>query len=335
MDRQLAVLHLLLWGLALLPHLRARLGPGAAGAGVPPVPSPVVPLVPRAAVPAAGRAARQRPPVQAEPGAVELGHGGLHLVVVAPGARDRLEPAGARGSSRPASAGWCSRRRTATRCCTCSSCPPRAGWCSSIAERLSWRAAVLLGGVMGLGALTRAEHLHLWPFLLVYAWLHRERQAPVARAVVRWAGAVGVSLVVLAPWTLHNARVLQEINARTPGLEPLPVLAPVTVYGPINFAMANHAGATGGFTPDLVNRLGQDGRPGCGQSLPAPPAAARLHGGPAVDGRAPRGCGPSAGRQAGTLAGRPEPRVWRLQPALEGSRGPARQWMSSSRRAPG
>ena len=124
----------------------------------------------------------------------------------------------------------------------------------------SWKGAVLLGGVMGLGALTRAEHLHLWPFLLVYAWLHRERGAPVRAQLVRWAGAVGVSLVVLAPWALHNARVLQELNARAPELEPLPVVAPVTVYGPINFAMANHAGATGGFTPDLVNRLGQDGR---------------------------------------------------------------------------
>lgn len=124
----------------------------------------------------------------------------------------------------------------------------------------SWRGAVLLGGVMGLGALTRAEHLHLWPFLLVYAWLHRDRGAPLRGQLVRWAAAVGVSLVVLAPWALHNARVLQELNARTPTLEPLPVLAPVTVYGPINFAMANHAGATGGFTPELVNRLGQDGR---------------------------------------------------------------------------
>ncbi|WNG40136.1 hypothetical protein F0U61_45475 [Archangium violaceum] len=125
---------------------------------------------------------------------------------------------------------------------------------------LSWKGAVLLGGVMGLGALTRAEHLHLWPFLLLYAWLYRDRQAPLRARLVRWAGAVGVSLVVLAPWALHNARVLQELNARTPGLEPLPVLAPVTVYGPINFAMANHAGATGGFTPELINRLGQDGR---------------------------------------------------------------------------
>jgi hypothetical protein len=125
---------------------------------------------------------------------------------------------------------------------------------------LTWGAALLLGGVMGLGALTRAEHLYLWPFLLADAWLHRERQAPLRAQAARWAAAVLASALVLAPWALHNARALGEINARAPQLEPLPELAPVTVYGPINFAMANHAGATGGFTPDLVNQLGQDGQ---------------------------------------------------------------------------
>ena len=123
---------------------------------------------------------------------------------------------------------------------------------------LTWRAAMLLGIVMGLGSLTRAEHLSLWPFLLAFAWLHRE--PPLRPWLARWTVAVLVSLAVLVPQAVHNARVLRDINARTPTLEPLPELAPVTVYGPINFAMANHAGATGGFTPDLVNQLGQDGQ---------------------------------------------------------------------------
>ena len=122
----------------------------------------------------------------------------------------------------------------------------------------TWGGAVLLGAVMGLGSLTRAEHLYLWPFLLAWAWLYRGH-TPLPALVARWGAAVLVCALVLAPWAVHNARVLAEINARTPGLEPLPELAPVTVYGPINFAMANHAGATGGFTPDSVNRLGQDG----------------------------------------------------------------------------
>ncbi|AKQ67226.1 hypothetical protein A176_004138 [Myxococcus hansupus] len=124
--------------------------------------------------------------------------------------------------------------------------------------RPSWPGAVLLGAVMGLGALTRAEHLYLWPFLLAWAWLQRGG-APVRTLAPRWALAMLVTALVLAPWAVHNARVLRELNARTPHLEPLPVLAPITVYGPINFAMANHAKATGGFTPDSVNQAGQEG----------------------------------------------------------------------------
>jgi 4-amino-4-deoxy-L-arabinose transferase-like glycosyltransferase len=122
----------------------------------------------------------------------------------------------------------------------------------------TWAGAALLGGVMGLGSLTRAEHLYLWPFLLAWAWLYRGK-TPLPALAARWGAAVLVSALVLAPWAVHNARVLRELNTRTPGLEPLPEWAPVTVYGPINFAMANHAGATGGFTPDTVNRLGQNG----------------------------------------------------------------------------
>ncbi|PTL78988.1 glycosyltransferase family 39 protein [Vitiosangium sp. GDMCC 1.1324] len=124
---------------------------------------------------------------------------------------------------------------------------------------LAWGSAVLLGVLMGLGSLTRAEHLYLWPFLLAYVAFDRDRQVPPGPQLVRWAVAVAVSLAVLAPWSVRNARVLQELNARNPTLEPLPELSLVTVYGPINFAMANNARATGGFTPDLVNQLGANG----------------------------------------------------------------------------
>jgi len=126
-------------------------------------------------------------------------------------------------------------------------------------QGLAWWAVALLGIVMGLGSLTRAEHLYLWPFLLAFAAFDRDRQLPLKPQLVRWAVAVAVSLAVLAPWSVRNARVLQELNARAPGLEPLPELTLVTVYGPINFAMANNAQATGGFTPDLVNQLGANG----------------------------------------------------------------------------
>lgn len=124
---------------------------------------------------------------------------------------------------------------------------------------LSRRAAALLGVVMGLGSLTRAEHLYLWPFLLAYVLFDRDRQLPLKPQILRWAVAVAVSLAVLAPWSVRNARVLQELNARNPELEPLPELTLVTIYGPINFAMANNPQATGGFTPDLVNQFGASG----------------------------------------------------------------------------
>ncbi|WP_223634262.1 glycosyltransferase family 39 protein [Corallococcus sp. EGB] len=124
----------------------------------------------------------------------------------------------------------------------------------------SWPAVLSLGAVMGLGTLTRAEHLALWPFLLVYAWTARERAGPWRPQALRWGAAVGVSLLVLVPSALRNLDTMRELNARAPHLEPLPEWVPVTVYGPLNFAMANHPGATGGFTPALINQGGSNGQ---------------------------------------------------------------------------
>ncbi|MBZ4333876.1 glycosyltransferase family 39 protein [Corallococcus sp. AS-1-12] len=123
----------------------------------------------------------------------------------------------------------------------------------------SWPAVLGLGAVMGWGTLTRAEHLGLWPFLLTYAWTARER-GPWRPWALRWGAAVGVSLLLLVPSALRNLDTMRELNARAPHLEPLPEWVPVTVYGPLNFAMANHAGATGGFTPTLINQGGSNGQ---------------------------------------------------------------------------
>ncbi|MFP2925637.1 ArnT family glycosyltransferase, partial [Pyxidicoccus sp. 3LG] len=60
----------------------------------------------------------------------------------------------------------------------------------------TWGGAVLLGAVMGLGSLTRAEHLYLWPFLLAWAWLYRGR-TPLPALATRWGAAVLVSALVL------------------------------------------------------------------------------------------------------------------------------------------
>jgi hypothetical protein len=118
----------------------------------------------------------------------------------------------------------------------------------------------LLGAAMGLGALTRAEHLYLWPFLLAHALFTRPPGSALKPLLGRWAAALLVCLAVLVPSALHNARMIRELNARAPALEPLPELTLITAYGPINFAMANNAQAMGGFTPDLINQSGQEGR---------------------------------------------------------------------------
>ncbi|NNC18599.1 glycosyltransferase family 39 protein [Corallococcus exiguus] len=123
----------------------------------------------------------------------------------------------------------------------------------------SWPAVLGLGAVMGWGTLTRAEHLGLWPFLLTYAWTARER-GPWKPWALRWGAAMGVSLLLLVPSALRNVDTMRELNARAPHLEPLPEWVPVTVYGPLNFAMANHSGATGGFTPALINQGGNNGQ---------------------------------------------------------------------------
>ncbi len=81
--------------------------------------------------------------------------------------------------------------------------------------RLRW---AVLGGVLGVGALVRAEFLLLVPILLgALAWHHRGHPETVsvkdtdtsdARSGRRWsAAAVGVvaALAVLAPWTIRNA----------------------------------------------------------------------------------------------------------------------------------
>jgi hypothetical protein len=94
---------------------------------------------------------------------------------------------------------------------------------------LSWKTAVLLGLAMGLGSLTRAEHLLLWPVLL---WLARDRQKAMPSHAVRWCASVIISLLVILPWSVRNYRNLSAFNAASPALEPLPVVATVSRTGP-------------------------------------------------------------------------------------------------------
>ncbi len=124
------------------------------------------------------------------------------------------------------------------------------------------RNAIILatasGIVLGLGSLTRAEHLGLaviLPAALVIGWPAIPRRSVAVCA----AGIAGLALLVISPWTIHNHAALTQLNAATPGpAEPLPTWAAVTGTGPLVFALANTAGADGTFRPEArVARMGQ------------------------------------------------------------------------------
>jgi 4-amino-4-deoxy-L-arabinose transferase-like glycosyltransferase len=123
------------------------------------------------------------------------------------------------------------------------------------------RTAVILGvgsGILlGLGSLTRAEHLGLvviLPLALAIGW----PTIPRRRVGVAAAGLLGVGLLVISPWTIHNHLALSRVNTATPApAEPLPTWAAVSGSGPLTFALANNANSDGTFRPEaLVPRMG-------------------------------------------------------------------------------
>lgn len=122
-----------------------------------------------------------------------------------------------------------------------------------------------LGVMLGLLALTRAESAllaaSLWGVGLL-GWLLRARGGEAtARTLAPWMLlALGVALT-LAPWTLRNGRSLGATNQSLGGamIEPLPTFVPLTLYGPLNLALANHSAADGTFSRDLMSSQSQSG----------------------------------------------------------------------------
>jgi hypothetical protein len=143
-----------------------------------------------------------------------------------------------------------------------------------------WAAPLLLGVILGLMTLTRAEGA-LVALLLVATgiggWivsLFRATKASglstypsaspadlrprsAARSLIPWM-LVGLGFcMTLTPWTVRNAVVLSAVNETRPGhLEPLPTFVPVTLYGPLNLALANNLAADGTFSRDLLRSDG-------------------------------------------------------------------------------
>ena len=118
----------------------------------------------------------------------------------------------------------------------------------------TWRTGLGLGLLLGLLALVRAEGMLIAALLLgigaVGVW--KARRSGQAAPVSPWAFALLGAFLVIAPWTIRNAVRLGEVNARHGAAEPLPTFVPITIYGPINLALANHAGADGTFSRSLM-----------------------------------------------------------------------------------
>ena len=117
------------------------------------------------------------------------------------------------------------------------------------ARQGGWKTAVGLGLLLGFLALVRAEAVLIAVILLsvgLISWF-RERSAAELRP---WLLVVLGWLLAVAPWTVRNAVRMSAMNERLRGelAEPLPRFVPLTLYGPINLALANNPEADGTFS---------------------------------------------------------------------------------------
>lgn len=122
------------------------------------------------------------------------------------------------------------------------------------AEAGTWRTGLSLGVLLGCLALVRAEGILVAALLLGVGFpgVWTTRRSLKALSLRPWAFALLGAFLVVAPWTIRNAMRLSEVNARNGAAEPLPTFVPITIYGPINLALANHAGADGTFSRSLM-----------------------------------------------------------------------------------
>ncbi len=127
-------------------------------------------------------------------------------------------------------------------------------WLRPSASRV-WAWAALTGAIGGCAMIVRAEFLACAVLLGLVAWRARARHATIAAFAAAFC-------VVLVPTTVWHWRTLDAFNAAHIGrvAGPLPRFAPVTSYGPFNFAMANHPYADGGPNRDhpLLDRCNQE-----------------------------------------------------------------------------
>ena len=112
--------------------------------------------------------------------------------------------------------------------------------------RPEWRWAIVLGAVIGLGALVRGEAFTWFLLPLVVWWPRADRRRMATCAAVM---ALTVAIVI-APWTIRNAVVMDAF-------------VPVATNASQTLWSGHHAGATGGQTyppPEYVAAFGHDAR---------------------------------------------------------------------------
>lgn len=98
-------------------------------------------------------------------------------------------------------------------------------------SRPTWRWALALGTMIGLGALVRGEAFTWLLLPVVVWWPHVDRRIMVRRVVV----AVAAVVVVISPWTIRNAVVMDAF-------------VPVATNASQTLWSGHHPGATGGQT---------------------------------------------------------------------------------------
>jgi hypothetical protein len=126
-----------------------------------------------------------------------------------------------------------------------------------------WRSALGLGLILGFLALVRAEGV-LIALLLVGTGLLGLRgffREPAWPRLRPWALVALGWMLAVAPWTIRNAVHLSAMNERLAGrlAEPLPRLVPLTIYGPVNLALANNPRADGTFSRAFLASKAQSG----------------------------------------------------------------------------
>ncbi|MFL6201555.1 MAG: glycosyltransferase family 39 protein [Thermoanaerobaculia bacterium] len=122
--------------------------------------------------------------------------------------------------------------------------PAREGVNPSPTPFTSLALGLLLGGL----ALTRAEGA-LVAVLLIGIGLLGARRKPWALVALGW-------VLIVTPWTIRNAIWMQAVNEKYSA--DLPTFVPLTLYGPINLALANNPMAEGGFSRAWLSSQAQN-----------------------------------------------------------------------------